>query len=578
MKKTLPQIFYNTAERFPSKTAFQYKEEGIYYSLSYQEAKDIIEGFAKGLQSLGVKKGDKIALLSENRPEWAFTDLGSMRAGAVLVPFHTTLNPKAIRNLLNHSEAKILVVSNSELLNKVLIFQKEIETLEKIIFLEELDSESKNISKKDIIEWEDLLKESEKRELQKVESDPEEICTIIYTSGTMGEPKGVMLSHNNFISDAEAVTEVISISEKDTFLSFLPLSHVLERLAGYYTAIMYGSTIAYAESIKTLAENLKEIKPTILISVPRVFEKFYDKVWDKIEDSSKMKREMFLWALKQNGKSIKNKIADQLVFSKIRKQLGGRLRFAVSGGASLNKRIAKFFQKEVGIDILEGYGLTETSPVVSVNRMENIKLGTVGQTLSGVEAKISPEKEILVRGPNVMKGYYKNKELTDKAIDKEGWFHTDDLGFIDQEGFLTVIGRKKELIVTSGGKNVWPEEVEKELNHDSFISQSMVLGHKRNFISALIIPDWQEVKEYLLEHNFPVKDPDVMVEDENVVSLFEERIKKVNEHLSHPEKVKKFKLLDEEFSQKKEELTPTFKLRRHIIERHYTREINEMYS
>ncbi len=578
MKETLPEIFYKTSEKFPDKTAFRYKEEGIYYSLSYKEAKKIIESFAIGLQSLGIKKGDKIALFSENRPEWAFTDLGAQITGAVLVPLHTTLNPRAIGNLINHCEAKILVVSGSELLNKVLIIQQELKNIEKIIFIEELEQEIKNICKKDIIGWEEFLKESEGKELKKVDLNLEEICTIIYTSGTMGEPKGVMLSHNNFISDARAVTEVIPISERDTFLSFLPLSHVLERLAGYYTAIMHGSTIAYAESINTLADNLKEIKPTILISVPRVFEKFYDKVWDKIEDSSKMRREMFLWALKQNGKSIKNKIADQLVFSKIRKQLGGRLRFAVSGGASLNKRIAKFFQKEVGIDILEGYGLTETSPVVSVNRVEDVRLGTVGRALPGVEVKISPEKEILVRGPNVMKGYYRNEELTDEVIDKEGWFYTGDLGFIDQDGFLTVIGRKKELIVTSGGKNVWPEEVENEINHDAFVSQSMVLGHKRKFVSALIVPDWQEVKEYLLDHNLSVKDPDLMIKDENIVSLFEKRIKKINEHLSRPEQVKKFKLLDEEFSQKKEELTPTLKLRRHIIEKYYRKEIEEMYS
>ncbi len=573
MRKTLSQIFFETSSNLPKKKAFLYKEEGIYYPITFEEASNMVKGFAASLQTLGLKKGEKVAILSENRPEWAIADLGTMAAGGIVVPLHTTLNPQAIANLINHSETKILVVSSQELLNKVLLAQQEIPNLETIIFLEKLD---KGKCQKKSLQWQDLFKEP--KEPEEVEVHPEDPCTIIYTSGTMGAPKGVLLTHNNLLSNVESVTEVIPITEKDTFLSFLPLSHVLERLAGYYTAILFGATIAYAESIKTLANNLKETKPTILISVPRVFEKFYDKIWDKIEDSSKLKRGMFLWALKQNGKGVKPVLADRLVFKKIRKQMGGRLRFAVSGGASLNKKIAKFFQKEVGIKILEGYGLTETSPVVAVNRLEDIRLGTVGKPLPKVEVKISPEKEVLVKGPNVMKGYFKNEGLTQKVIDSEGWFHTEDLGFIDSEGYLAVTGRKKEMIVTSGGKNVWPEEVEKELNHDPFVSQSIVLGHKQKFISALIIPDWAEVKEHLLSRNLPVRDPDEMINQEEINQLLRERIKEVNKHLSHHEQVKEFRLLSEEFSQEKEELTPTLKLRRHIIEDHHKKEIRDIYS
>ncbi len=578
IRKTLPQIFFETASRLPNKEGFFYKEGGIYYSLTFREAEEEVKSFAKGVQFLGIKKGDKIAILSENRPEWVFTDLGTMLAGGALVPLHTTLNHNAIANLINHSESKLLVVSGKELLNKILLVQDRIPDLEKIIYLGRTENIDKRELQKEIIGWKEFIEESKEKELKEVETSPEEVCTIIYTSGTMGAPKGVMLSHNNFLSNARAVTEVVPITEKDTFLSFLPLSHVLERLAGYYAPLMFGATIAYAESINTLAENLKETKPTILISVPRVFEKFYDKVWDKIEDSSKLKRGMFLWALKQNGKGVKPVIADRLVFKKIRKKMGGNLRFAVSGGASLNKRIAKFFQKEVGIKILEGYGLTETSPVIAVNGLEDIRLGTVGRSLPGVEVKISPEKEILVKGPNVMMGYFKNQELTQRAIDSEGWFHTEDLGFIDKEGYLTVTGRKKELIVTSGGKNVWPEEVEKELNHDPFISQSMALGHKQKFISALIIPDWEEVKKHLLSHNLAVHDPDEMIFQEEIIQLFKERVKEVNDHLSHHEQVKDFRLVSKEFSQEKEELTPTLKLRRHVVEEHHKKEIKSIYS
>ena len=361
-------------------------------------------------------------------------------------------------------------------------------------------------------------------------------------------------------------------------MSFLPLSHVLERLAGYYTPIYCGSTIAYAEGIKQLPVNLKEIKPTIMVSVPRVFEKFYDAVWDKINSSSKFKKVIFKWALKQKKDTLSYKLANILVFKKIRNQMGGNFRFIVSGGASLSDNIAKFFSK-IGILIIEGYGLTETSPVIALNLVENFRFGTVGKVLPDVELKITREKQILVKGPNVFCEYYNNKDETAKCFDKEGWFYTGDLGFIDKDGFLTVTGRSKEMIITSGGKNVSPEKVENFLNNDRFISQAMAIGNKRKFISALIVPDWQEVEIYFKQNNIKLEEHEKMIKNPVLLKIIQDRINdKINPNLHEFEQIRKFAILPQEFSQEKEELTATLKLRRHIIEKHYQKTIDCMYD
>ena len=387
-----------------------------------------------------------------------------------------------------------------------------------------------------------------------------------------------MLTHKNFLSNAEAVNKVIPVKKEDIFLSFLPVSHVLERLAGYYVPLVFGATIAYAESAKQLVQNLKEVKPTILISVPRIFEKFHDAVWDKINRSSPLKKRIFRWAVKQKRHTLSYKIADFLVFKNIRNRFGGKLRFAISGGASLNENIPQLFFK-MGVLILEGYGLTETSPIISANREHDLKFGTVGKIIPGVRAKISDNKEILVKGENIFKGYFNCEEETKKCFDKDGWFCTGDLGFIDTQGFLTIIGRKKEMLVTAGGKNVWPEPIENLLNNDRFISQSIVIGNKRKFISALIVPDWQEVQIYLKEKKLPLQEHDKLIKNQEILSVFQERLdEKINPCLNDFEKIKKFKLLPHELSQERDELTPTLKLRRYIVEKHCQKTIESMYT
>jgi len=577
MYKAIPEVFFETAKKHPNKTAFLYKKEGVYFPVTYKEAVNQVKIFASALQKFGADKGDKIAILSENRPEWAISDLAIMLVGAIVVPLHATFSPKAICNILNHSQAKIIIVSNGDFLNKVLLGQKYLKHLEKIIFLEKLTAVQKENLTKKVFGWKALFALHQSDTYEKVFLDPDEVCSIIYTSGTTGRPKGVLLTHRNFLSNVEAVNDVVAVKENDVFLSFLPLSHVLERTIGYYMPISFGATIAYAESAKQLPYNLKEIKPTILISVPRIFEKFHDAIWDKINSSRSLNQKIFKWALKQKKDTFRHKLADFLVFKKIKGLMGGKLRLTISGGASLSENLGRFFLK-LGILILEGYGLTETSPVISANQENDFKFGTVGKIIPGVKVKITDKKEVLVKGPNIFQGYLKNKEETKAVFDKEGWFHTGDLGFIDREGFLTIIGREKEMIVTSGGKNVWPEKIENLLNTDRFISQSIIIGNKRKFVSALIIPDWKEVEVYMKENNLPLHEHEKLVKSPELLSVFQERIDmKINPNLCEFEKIKKFRLLPQEFSQEQDELTPTLKLRRHIIENHCKKTIELIY-
>ncbi|KKQ67041.1 MAG: hypothetical protein A3F95_01780 [Candidatus Nealsonbacteria bacterium RIFCSPLOWO2_12_FULL_39_31] len=577
MANTIPEVFFKTAEMFPEKTTFLYKKNGLYCPIKYKEAAENIRVLAFGISQLGIKRGGKIAILSENRPEWAMFDLAIMSMGVISVPLHIVLCPKIIEYILNHSQSEILIISSDDLLEKIIPIQNNLPFLRNIIFLDEIKKENKDKLRKEAINYNELFAQAGENKLRPVALQSDDICSIVYTSGTTGLPKGVELSHNNFLSNIGAVKLAVPVEPDDIFLSFLPLSHILERLCGYYIPLLSGATIAYAESAKTLLLDLSEVKPTVLIAVPRIFEKFYEGIWNNTRKLEGLKKIIFFWALKQKRKSLSHILADVLVFKKIKGKLGGNLRLAVSGGASLDKKIAKFFMK-IGILILEGYGLTETSPVISVNKKDSFMFGTVGKPISGVDVKISGDKEILVRGPNVMKGYFNNYEETQNAIDPRGWFHTGDLGFINEEGFLTIIGRKKEMIVLSMGKNIWPEVIERELNNDCFISQSMIIGNNRKFVSALVVPDWEKIQDFLKEKNLLSENRENLVGNEILNKLFKEKIETINENFSDYEKIKKFRLISREFSQEKEEMTPTLKLRRAIIGDNYKKEIAGMYD
>jgi len=536
--ETISEAFFEAADHHASSVALLSKKNGTYLPMVFEELASRVKNAAAALQALGVNQGDVVALLSENRPEWVVADLAIMTVGAVVVPLHLTLAPRAMRNILEHCQAKVLLVSNTELSDKASWDSKSVFLLD------------------------ELLHNPSGKPFEKVQLGAQDICTIIYTSGTTGQPKGVPLTHENILSNVREVTGLIPLKKGDVFLSFLPLSHVFERMAGYYIPLLTGATIAYAENIKQLSHNLQEVKPTVLIAVPRIFEKFHDAIWDSVKKSG-FKKKLLALALRQRKGTLGYALAHRLVFGAIVKKFGGRLRLAVCGGASLNPNLLKFFSK-IGLTILEGYGLTETSPVIATNTEPAIKFGTVGKPLPNVEVFLNKEKEILVKGESVFKGYYKNQQATAAAFN-DGWVLTGDLGFMDAEGFLTIIGRKKDMFVLSGGKNIWPEPIENILNNDKFISQSMVVGNNQKFVAALIVPDWQEVESQGIPKN-------------TLAEFLQQRIyEKINPQLSDVEQVKKIVVLPKPFLQENEELTPTLKLRRHIIAHRYEREIVKMY-
>lgn len=572
---TITQQFKLTAEKFAKRPALKFKYQGTYISVSFFELQQRVKQMAAGLKALGVVTGDRVAILSENRTEWVRTDLATLMLGAASVPIHTTLSAKIIAHILNDSGSKVILVSTQELFNKLQLVLNDLKTIEKIIYIDIKDT---NTSDK-LISIDEVMKMGEPgAENIQDQSEPDGVASIVYTSGTTALPKGVMLTHRNFITNARASVKAVLVDEHDIFLSFLPLSHVFERTTGYYAALIcQGSCIAYAENIKQLKNNLAEIKPTMIIAVPRIFEKIHKGIWDKVKQGSPTKRKIFLWALKQTPGTYKYKIADALVFKKIKKAFGGNLRLAISGGAALNHKLAKFFAK-IGITIVEGYGLTETSPVITSNRPTNINFGTVGQAVEGVELKIADDKEILTRGDCVMKGYWNNDALTKEVIDDDGWFHTGDLGFINAEGFLVIIGRKKEMIALSTGKIAWPEQIEMILNDDKFISQTMVVGNGKSYLTALIVPDFAEVKLKAAELGLSKKEPGELIKEEKLRQVFQQLLEKINTHLADWEEIRDFVLLSQEFSQEREELTPTLKLRRKIIEQNNAKVLENLYS
>jgi long-chain acyl-CoA synthetase len=418
-----------------------------------------------------------------------------------------------------------------------------------------------------------------------------DLATIIYTSGTTGEPKGVVLTHDNFLSNVRGIVEVIDLNDKDSCLSFLPLSHVFERIA-LYVFLYIGGVIHFAESIDTVVDNMSEVNPTILVSVPRIYDKAFGRILDRVRESALPRRMIFAACLKigarvsqrlQAGQPLEgalargHKIADKLVFSKLRATFGGRIRFMISGGAPLNKNIAEFFHA-AGLLILEGYGLTETSPIITANFVESLRFGTVGHTIPGVEVRIAEDGEILARGPNIMKEYFNRPEETAEAIDADGWFYTGDVGHFDDDGFLVITDRKKSLIITAGGKNVAPAAIENALSADKFINQAFAYGDTRKFISALIVPDWERVEKYAEEHKIKFSSHAELCVHPVINKLIQRRVDTALEELAPYERVKKFKLMEREFSQEDGEVTPTLKLKRNEITRKYWKDLDSLYD
>lgn len=593
--RNLAEMFFGKRENLPSHAAYMFKKEGEWESIDFQEAVTRAERIAAGLASLGVRKGDRVALISNNRLEWALTDYAVLSLGAALVPIYPTLTARQVAYIINDSEAKVLIAEDVLQMEKASSVLNQLKTVAHYFVIDDGGTEVTtpwrnydslgSLGEQFLQQQPDYVADSIRQII------PEDMATIIYTSGTTGNPKGAVLTHKNFISNIESVAQIFESYPEDITLSFLPLSHVLERMAGHFFSCYHGGTVAYAESIDALGENMREVKPTLMVSVPRLYEKMYARVLEAVEAGSPLKRKIFYWSVNVGLRYLHHKmkkepipailkwkrnVADKLVFGKIRERTGGRLRYFVSGGAPLAAEIGEFFAA-AGIIILEGYGLTETSPAITFNRPEAFRFGTVGHPLPGVEVKIAEDGEILTRGDHVMVGYLNKEAETREVIDEDGWFHTGDIGFIDPDGYLVITDRKKNIIVTSGGKNVAPQPIENSLISSKFIEQAVVIGDKRKFCSAVIVPAQEAVLRWAAEENVVFRDYQELLQHPRIYELIQSEIDRLMVDFAGYEQIKKFCLIKEPFSIEGGELTPTLKVKRKIVEEKYRDEIERMY-
>lgn len=583
--KRLFDIPYNQLEKFPNECMFSTKRAGEWDKLSTSSFLDQVNSTSKGLVALGVKPGDRVGIVSSNRFEWNVSDIAIQQVGGIVVPIYPNISTNDYKYIFNDSGIKICFVGNRELYEKLDGIKSEISSLEGLYcydqengipFWTEVGAAGSEISSQTI----DDLKANVRNE---------DLATIIYTSGTTGNPKGVMLSHNNILSNVLACEDRIPVDEHSRVLTFLPVCHVYERMLHYLYMYM-GSSIYFAESLDTIGDNIREVKPHVFTAVPRLIEKVFDKIMAKGDELTGIKRKLFFWAVelaekyevegRSFGYNLKLKIAQKLIFSKWQEALGGETRAIASGSAALQPRLARIFIA-ANIPILEGYGLTETSPVISVNCFKNgIKIGTVGSLLNGVKVKFASDGEILVKGPNVMMGYYNLPEKTAEEIDAEGWFHTGDIGEMVDGKFLKITDRKKEIFKTSGGKFVIPQAMENKFKESRFIEQIMVIGENQKFPAALIIPSFSFIKEWAKRKNlnFDNASNEEIIASVDVQNRIQKEVDKFNELYGNWEKIKKFKLLPKELSIEGNELTPTLKLKRKIILEKYQSEVNQIYQ
>jgi long-chain acyl-CoA synthetase len=592
--RTLCDLFYYSVETYRKSEHLKVKRGGEWRAISSAEFLSAVEELSMGLRALGVEKGDRVAILSENRPEWAYADFATLTAGAADAPLYSTLTPSQVLYILNDSESKVAFVSNAVQAGKVAEVRGQARCLRHVIRMEEAPVEGtlslEEVRAKGRVA---LARDKDAVRRRAAEVKPDDLATLIYTSGTTGDPKGVMLTHANLVSNVLASAKAFTgFGPHDTALSFLPLCHSFERTGGHNFMLYAGATIAYAESVEKVPENMLEVRPTVMCSVPRLYEKMYARVNEKVAADPPLRRRIFHWAMgvgrrvfryTAKGTSpglllrLQFALADRLVFSKIKARTGGRLRVFISGGAPLAREITEFFGA-AGMLILEGYGLTETSPVISVNRPDRIKPGTVGLPVEGVEVKIAEDGEILTRGPHVMKGYYKKEAATAEAIDKERWFHTGDIGEIDGDGFLVITDRKKDILVTSGGKKIAPQPIENKIKTNPFFAEIVMIGNRRNFPSALVVPNFEQLERWARAKGITFTSREELVGKSEVVGRYEELIAEQSKDLAPFEKIKKVSLLTREFSLEAGELTPTLKVKRKVVEEKYKAAIDRMYQ
>ncbi|NQW29482.1 MAG: long-chain fatty acid--CoA ligase [Ignavibacteria bacterium] len=595
MPNTIPKMFLSVCDRFKgkkSKVAFSKKLNGTWVNTSHDELREQVECFAFGLLKYGIVPGDRVGIVSENRLEWVIADFAITAMGAVDVPIFPTLTNKQEAYIFNNCQATCVIVSNKNQLEKLLSVWDEIPSLKTIIMMNS-DSELNS----NIMTFESVIQagknsyspivRSEKFETMANHVNADDLLTIIYTSGTTGNPKGVMLSHSNITANISGVMEILAVDDTDVFLSYLPTCHSYERMGGYYLAFCRGASTFIAESIETVAENMREIRPTVMTSVPRLFERIQMRVLSAAKKESILKQKVFNWAFNVgrnyvNGKhgmlaSFQYKLADSLVFSKIRARTGGRLRFFASGGAALNVSVGEFF-KIIGITILEGYGLTESSPVLCVNRIGDEKLGTVGQPISNVELKIADDGEILARGPNIMMGYWKDEASTREAVTTDGWLLTGDIGEFDDRGRLKITDRKKHLLISSGGKNIAPLPIESVLTKSQLVDQAVLIGDRREFCTALLVVNADAVKDWYSGKGLSAPSLALAVRSDELRKAVELDLMQLQRELAKYERVRRFVLLSEPFTVENDMLTPTLKVRRKAVLERYSVQIEAMYK
>ncbi len=591
---TLVEIFWDRVPRSGDRTAQKVKRHGQWVEISWRQYGEIVREIALGLLAVGLQKGEAVALLSESRGEWVHCDFGILSAGCVTIPIYPTYPADQVVYIVNDSEAKILIVEDQVQLDKARQVLGKMDRVERMVLIDGDpggDPFIMNLERLRALGREKASELGPRLEERKHAIRPEDLATIVYTSGTTGPPKGVMQTHGNHAAMLRSVSQRAGASEGDTDLLFLPLAHTYARLESYI-GVYLGLTTTFAENIDKVPENLREVSPTFIYSVPRVFERVYARIQAQIAAAPPFRQKIFRWALgvgrrmsqRQQAKRpvplglrLKRGLANALVFHKIHQALGGRLRFCVSGGAPLSREIAEFFHA-VGILILEGYGLTECCPVLTANELEHFKFGTVGRAVPGVELRIARDGEILARGPNIAKGYFKKPEATAEAFDADGWFHTGDIGIIDQDGFLTITDRKKDLIVTAGGINVAPQLVENLLKTHPLISQAMVYGDKRPYPVALIALNPEELARWAQGHGLEATDLAAAARDEEVRKFVARIVEEKNATLASYAQVKKFAIIPGDFTQDGGELTPTLKVKRKVVAEKYRDLIESLYA
>ena len=579
--RTLNDVFFTVVGRDHDR-AMLIRQDGVWTPVSAAQIHRWVTAIARQLQEWGVRQGDRVVLLSENRPEWAIVDYATLLLGAIVVPIYATQTPEQVLYVLKHSEARVAFVSSRKQYDKVEVVRQE-SKLERVVVMDKLDDLP------EVPQMQYLLSGADDLEDSAIEAfahtiQPDDVATLIYTSGTTGTPKGVILTHGNIASNLNMSVQMTEIGMDDLAVSFLPLSHITARHVDYLLACR-GVTVAYCPVFDDLPRTIQEVRPTVFVGVPRVYEKVHNQILHKTQGT---KRRIFDWALTVGKKyreqvindqvpsALSWKLANKLVFSKIRDGLGGRSRLFISGGAPLGKELAAWYA-DIGIRIDEGYGLTETSPVIAVNTQENHRMGTVGKILPNLEVRVAADGEVLVRGPSVFKGYWNMPEETAGAFE-EDWFKTGDIGHIDEDGYLSITDRKKDLIKTSGGKFIAPQPIENSLKANLFVGEAAVVGDKRRFPAVLIVPNFPMLEDWAKNHGIPTESRKELVRTRQVQSLYEGIVDELNENLAQYEKLKKVLVLPEELSIADGTLTPSMKLRRRHLEQRYHKQIDALYA